>query len=246
MSHENVRMHVLEMIESGAINADEGIRLLQDLSPENEAPITAAVQLPPAVETVTEAPLNTPKHAVPQPAGEGSQAEVDPQEEEVLQGKVIPNYPIPEEAARWRAWWMVPFWIGVAITIASGSLLYWAVQSAGVGLGFFLALLPFLAGVTLMVVIWQARTARWLHLRIYQKPGQFPATIAISFPLPLRLASWFLRVFHGQLPSQMGKFDRASLETLIQSLEQSVSANMPFFLEVQGNEGGERVEIYIG
>ncbi len=219
MSHENERMHVLEMIESGAINADEGIRLLQD---------------------------NNPELVVSQPASEGPQAEVNPQEEEVLQGEAIPNYPMPEEAVRWRAWWMVPFWIGVAITVASGGLLYWAVQAAGVGTGFFLALLPFLAGVALMVITWQARSARWLHLGIYQRPGQSPQTIAISFPLPLHLASWFLRVFNGRLPSQMGRFDRASLETLIQSLEQSISANTPFYMEVQGDEDGERVVIYIG
>jgi hypothetical protein len=246
MSHENARMHVLEMIESGAINADEGIRLLQDLAPENEESITAPVQLPPAVETATEAPVINPEPVVSQPDGEGPHAEASPQEEEVLRGEAIPGYPMPEEAARWRTWWMVPFWIGVAITVASGGLLYWAVQASGVGLGFFLALLPFLAGVALMVLTWQARSARWLHLRIHQSPGQFPQTIAISFPLPLHLAIWFLRIFNGWLPNQMGRFDRASLETLIQSLEQSISAKTPFYLEVQGDEDGERVEIYIG
>lgn len=246
MSRANTRMHVLEMIESGAINADEGIRLLQDLPAEDEATVDTMEQKATTAETDVEVAPNPSEQVATQPDRASSQAEADSQPEPAIQGEVLPNFPAPEETRRWRSWWMIPFWVGVAITIASGGLLYWAVQTAGVGLGFFLALLPFLAGVALMVIIWQARTARWLHLRIHQKPGHTPKTIAISFPLPLGLASWFLRVFHGWLPSQMGQFDRETLETLIQSLEQSVSANTPFYMEVQDDEDEERVEIYIG
>lgn len=246
MSHENTRMHVLELIESGAINADEGIRLLGNLPAEDEAPVGTMEQTAKPAETTVEVAPNSSEQVATQPDRDSSQAEVDPQPGPAVQGEVLPNFPTPEETGRWRAWWMIPFWVGVAITIASGGLLYWAVQTAGVGLGFYLALLPFMAGVALMVITWKARTARWLHLRIHQKPGRSPQTIAISFPLPLRLASWFLRVLHGWLPSQMGQFDRETLETLVQSLEQSVSANTPFYMEVQDDEDGERVEIYIG
>jgi hypothetical protein len=246
MSRINARMHVLEMIESGAINADEGIRLLEDLPVEDEAPFDTVSQPAESVETSEEAAPNPSEEVAAQPDHASSQAEADSQAGPAVQGEVLPNFPAPEETRRWRAWWMIPFWVGVAITIASGELLYWAVQAAGVSLGFFLAMLPFLAGVALMVITWQARTARWLHLRIHQRPGKSPQTIAISFPLPLRLASWFLRTFQGWLPGQMGQFDRATLETLIQSLEQSVSANTPFYMEVQDDEDGERVEIYIG
>jgi hypothetical protein len=246
MSRENTRMHILEMIESGAINADQGVRLLQDLPPEEDAQDSAAIQLPPTVETTSASLPETPEPVVAQSDSAIPSAEAAPSEGQVVQGEVLPDFPSSEETRRWRAWWMIPFWVGVAITIASGGLLYWAVQASGVGLGFFLALLPFLAGVILMVITWQARTARWLHLRIHQRPGQSPQMIAISFPLPLRLASWFLRVFQGYLPRQMGQFDRESLETLIQSLEQSVSANTPFYMEVQDDQDGERVEIYIG
>jgi hypothetical protein len=246
MSRENTRMYILEMIESGAINADEGIRLLQDLPIEDEAPNGTAIQLPPPIESTGGPQREPPEPVATQTDGTGPQAESEPPEAQAIEGEVMPDFPIPEKTERWRSWWMIPFWVGVAITIASGGLLYWVVQAAGVGLGFFLALLPFLAGVTLMVITWQARTARWLHLRIHQKPGQSPQTIAISFPLPLRLASWFLRLFHGRLPSQMGQFDRASLETLIQSLEQSISSKTPFYMQMQDDEDGERVEIYIG
>lgn len=245
MSSENARMHVLEMIESGAIDAAEGVRLLQDLPQDDEAPDSVANQgSPNAMPSVI--PLDAPGQTVTQPDVEDSEADVDSHEEEPIQGTVMPNHQVPEGAERWRAWWMIPFWVGLAITVASSGLLYWALLVAGVGLGFFLALLPFLAGVTLMVLTWQARSARWLHLRIHQGPGQFPQTIAISFPLPLRLASWFLRIIHDRLPNQMGRFDRSSLETLIQSLEQSASADTPFYLEVQDDEDGDRVEIFIG
>jgi hypothetical protein len=245
MSRSNTRMHILEMIESGAINADEGVRLLQDLPLEEEALASAAIE-PLTLETPAEAPSDAPEPEAAQSDSSSTQEEVDPPTGQTVQGEVLPNFPAPEETERWRAWWMIPFWVGVAITVASGGLLYWAVQAAGVGLGFFLALVPFLAGVTLMVLTWQARTARWLHLRIHQRPGQSPQTIAISFPLPLRLAGWFLRVFHDRLPRQMGQFDHASLETLIQSLENSTSNNTPFYMEVQDDEDGERVEIFIG
>jgi hypothetical protein len=245
MSRANTRMHILEMIESGAINADEGVRLLQDLPLDEEALASAAIEPPPLEAPEVVSPDASEPAAAPSDSA-SPQEEVDPSTGQAVQGEVLPNFPAPEETERWRAWWMIPFWVGVAITVASGGLLYWAVQAAGVGLGFFLALLPFLAGVMLMVITWQARTARWLHLRIHQRPGRSPQTIAISFPLPLRLASWFLRVFQGQFPRQMGQFDQASLETLIQSLENSASANTPFYMEVQDDEDGERVEIFIG
>jgi hypothetical protein len=245
MNRANARMHILEMIERGAINTDEGIRLLQDLPLEEEALESTLIQ-PPPLEPDAEAPRDVPRPVAAPPDGASTKAEVNPPGGQAVQGEVLPNFPAPEGRERWRAWWMIPFWMGVVITIASGGLLYWAVLSAGVSLGFFLALLPFLAGVTIMVLTWQARTARWLHLRIHQRPGHSLQTIAISFPLPLRLASWFLRAFQGRLPNRMGQFDRASLETLIQSLEQSVSANTPFYMEVQDDDNGERVEIFIG
>ena len=160
MSRENTRMHILDMIESGAINADEGVRLLQDLPPEEEAPDGAAIQLPPTVETTSDGLPGIPEPVSPQSDGASPPSEAEPPEGQAVEGEVLPDFPAPEETERWRSWWMIPFWVGVAITVASGGLLYWAVQAAGVGLGFFLALLPFLAGVLLMVITWQARTAR--------------------------------------------------------------------------------------
>jgi len=148
----------------------------------------------------------------------------------------------PEEIEKWRRWWMIPLWVGVGITTLGGILMYWAWAANGFGFWFACAWFPFLLGVGAMALAWGSRTARWLHLRVQQKPGQKPERIAISFPIPLGLTAWFLRNFGGLIPHM----DATGMDELVLGLKDSATAEEPLYIEVDEEDNGERVQIFIG
>ena len=65
-------------------------------------------------------------------------------------------------------------WVGIAVTVVSGLLMYLAWQSGGYSFWFACTWFPFLLGVGVMAMAWSSRTARWLHVRIHQPSGEWP------------------------------------------------------------------------
>lgn len=239
MQSENERRLILEMIEKGKITAAEGLRLLKALDVTGDEPPAlegAAGPLPEAVRIEDLAAL--PGQAEPPETGPASGPG-----EPAAQPEDQPTMPdLPPEMKRWNGWWMLPLWVGVAITVLAGLWMYQSLQASGVGFAFICASLPFLIGLVLIILAWQSRNARWLHLRIWQKKGTQPEKITISFPLPLGLANWGLRRFKHRIPG----LENTSVDELIQALEQSSTPHAPFYVEVQDDEDGERVQVYIG
>jgi len=215
MTSTEERVQILEMIEAGTISPEEGLKLLQAL----EAPQEEETDLDaPGLEYVSE-------FADP------------PQSEEDL----IPNHD-PEDMRKWKRWWMIPLWIGVGITVISGFLMYAAWNDNGLGFWFACTWFPFLLGVGVLALAWGSRTSPWLHLRIHQKPGEKPERIAFSFPLPIRLSAWFLRVFGRFIPNM----DATGLDEVILSLKETTNEDTPLIVNVDEGEDGERVQIIIG
>jgi hypothetical protein len=132
-------------------------------------------------------------------------------------------------------------WVGVSIFLVGALLMYWAWSASGFGFWFACTWFPFLLGVAVMALAWSSRTARWLHLRVHQKPGSKPERIAISLPIPLRLTAWALRTFGKRIPNM----ENTGLDEVILALD-ATSPEAPFYLEVEEGANGERVEIYIG
>jgi len=230
-SEQNPRMQILEMIESGVITAEEGARLLQAIEDEVDQEMlqVPAWQLLPNMAAEGSAPA----------VGEASVADTA----EAIDER--PGFPSEENKARidqLRRWWLIPMWVGISITIIGGLLMFWAYQASGLGFWFGCAWLPFLLGVTVMAYAVSSKTARWLHLRIRQKPGERPQTIALSFPLPLRFAAWFVRNFGRYIP----QLDRSGLDEMILALGRNTGPEMPFYIEVDEGGDGEQVQIYIG
>jgi hypothetical protein len=148
---------------------------------------------------------------------------------------------IDQNMRKWKGYWWIPFWVGVGITIISVSLMYYAWFAGGFGFWFACTWFPFMLGVAVMALAYASRTARWLHVRVHQQPGERPQNIAISMPIPLHLSAWFFRTFKGHIP-QMGN---TGIDELIMALE-ATNPDAPFYVEVNEGEDGERVEVYIG
>ncbi len=229
MSEKNERIQILEMIESGVITAEEGARLLRAIDTDQH--------YGEAVDDETGVP-EAHEYSNAEEASVSPDGDAEPVSGEVLEDKFKP------EIEKWKRWWMIPLWIGVGVTIIGSLLMLWAYQSTGFSFWFGCTWLPFLLGVAVIAMAWGSRSARWLHLRVQQEPGEWPRTIAFSFPLPLHFAAWFMRTFGRFIPkvNEIG----IDFDQLIQIFETSTNSETPFYVEVDEGEGGEKVQIYIG
>jgi hypothetical protein len=98
-----------------------------------------------------------------------------------------------------------------------------------------------LFGVLVISLAAASRTTRWLHVRIQQEPGEWPKTIAISLPIPIRFTAWIIRVFRPYIHGM----DTTNLDEVILALEKT-SPDQPFYVKVDEGDEGEKVEVYIG
>jgi hypothetical protein len=211
------RMRILDMVEQGLISASEGARLLRAFQEQASEEEDKAEQGSTAAEPVPEVIPDVPGGGPPDPEFEAS-------------------------LARWKRWWMLPLWVGVAVTVLGSLLILWTYLASGFSFWFGCAWLPFLLGVAVMALAWGSRKARWLHLRVQQRPGQWPRTIAFSFPLPLGLAAWFLRIFGRYIP-HLGE---TGVDEMVLALSKTTGPASPLIVDVHQGENGERVQIFIG
>lgn len=227
MTNEAERLQILEMIEKGIISASEGVRLLNSLL--DEPPESSAARLNAIPSATTGLPPD-------QPAAEEFEEAPKPESKTT-------SAPFDYDAGiqRWRRWWWVPLTIGIVITVASGLLMFLAYQQSGLGFWFACLWFPLLFGVVVISLAAASRTARWLHVRVHQERREWPRTIAISMPLPIRFVAWVLRTFRPHIPN----LDKTSLDEVILALEKT-SPNQPFYVNVDEGSSGEKVEVYIG
>lgn len=262
MSYESERLKILEMIDSGLITVDEGVVLLKGLDQRGDESTAVsgasgepalAPDLGSTVETVGF--VDIPQVSIPAPVRLATLEPAQATTEEPLPAAEPVHAPQPESAPeekfsgprvdpgmkKWRKYWWIPLWVGVGITVISAALMYAAWNKGGFGFWFACTWFPFALGVLVMALAYTSRTARWLHVRVHQKPGEKPQNISISLPIPLRLTAWFFRIFKGRIPG-MGN---TGMDELIMALE-ATNPDAPFYVEVEEGEDGERVEVYIG
>jgi hypothetical protein len=147
-----------------------------------------------------------------------------------------------EDFDKWRAWWIIPFWLGVGITALGAALMYWGWTANELGVGFVLAWIPFLIGVGIMVLGWNSKSGPWVHIRVHQKPGETPERIAISLPIPIRFFAWTIRTFGGFIPG----LEATGIDEVILALGNNSPEDPPLSINVTDDEDGNHVNIYIG
>lgn len=231
MKDYEARMRILEMIESGAIRPDQGAQLLDALQGEPDTD---------EVDNMLEAEPEPDEEAAAERKAEPLQ--VNQGRQETTQATEERPQKIPSDFQKWQRWWTIPLWIGIGITSASAWLLYQGLQASWATFWLACIWLPLLLGVAVIVMAWLSRSARWLHVRVHQKPGEWPKRISISFPIPIRTAAWFLRRFGHLIPGM----DATGLDEVILALADSTNLETPLYIEVDEGELGERVEVFIG
>ena len=144
----------------------------------------------------------------------------------------------------WRRWWLLPMGVGIVVVLVGALLMYAALQASGLGFWFACASLPFAAGVVMMALAAASRSARWLHVRVRSNAAanRWPHTIALSFPLPIRLTAGLLRLAGPYIP----QLKDHGWDEVILALAETTSAEAPLYVDVDEGDGGERVQVYLG
>lgn len=254
MSREEERLKILELIDSGAVSVEQGLQLLNSLGEAEESSGTlpviqnrsrvSVVARPEPRPVIHTADLSQPE-SLPSPLPGLNEPVAEDLPEDLSSAESAQDKPEMEKkaatVAKWKSWWWIPMWVGVGVTLVAAFLMYLAWQSNGFGFWFACTWFPFLFGVAVMALAWASRTARWVHVRVTQKPGEKPGKIAISLPIPLHLTAWFLRTFRHHIPG----LENTAVDEVIMALKVA-TPETPFYVEVDEGEDGERVEVYIG
>jgi len=219
------REQVLKMIESSRITPEEGLRLMEALEQDPTADQAMTEQAESVSESRTEPETNQDSSKA---QTEKSSFETDPR--------------INQVKSTVRRLWQVPLWIGIGISILSATGMYAIMRGPGMNFWFYFLILPLLLGVTILVAAVGSRKARWIFVNVQQKSGEKPAHIFLGFPLPLKLAAWFLRTFGNRIPS----LNNTGVDEVIQVMETGFTGDEPLIVHVDEGNDGERVQVYIG
>jgi hypothetical protein len=212
---DSEREKILKMIEDGKISPEEGLRLmnvLEEAAPEDILP-------------APEAATGSNSGELP---SESSNMDADPK---IARIKSIA-----------RRFWQIPLWIGIAILLLSALGMYGLIQAGHMNFWFYCLIAPLLLGVLVIAAASGSRRARWIFVDVQQKPGEKPQRIFLGFPLPLKLAAWFLRTFGHKIDD----LKKTNVDDIIEVIETGFSGDEPLIVNVDEGEDGERVKVYIG
>ena len=144
---------------------------------------------------------------------------------------------------RARNFAMIPLGAGVLIAVLSSWGIYAVQQNAGMNFWFYCLLFPLFLGIVLIVIGAGGPSSRWLYVNVDRRHAHDgPKNITLGFPLPLGLTSWFLRTFGRNIQGMKN----TDVDDIIQILDATGKSGEPFIVNVNDDEDGERVQVYIG
>ena len=135
----------------------------------------------------------------------------------------------------------IPLGLGIALTVLAAYWLFTLVQNSNYGLWFACAWFPLLLGVLLLALSTGGLNARWMYVDVQQGSGEWPGHITFGMPLPIGLLGWVLRHF-GHYMHGWGSVDADELLGLLAT----TTRDEPLVVNVEDEEDGDRVQVYIG
>jgi hypothetical protein len=206
---------ILDMIEQGALTAEEGLRLIDAMNVGKSEDDDGYNLSPEELMVFSDDILETSKSRI--------------STEELARMKQL------------KRWWFFPFAIGLLITTLGALWMFAGYSHSGFGWGFWLSWIPFIIGIFVLAISFQASRGVWLHVRIKQKRGESPPRISFSLPLPLSLTQRLINTFSHKIPG----VDDLPLGDISEFLDR-ISPEEPFYVHVKDKDNGERVEVFIG
>jgi hypothetical protein len=167
--------------------------------------------------------------------GQALPTEVEP---EVRKSEPAPSAP-PLEAPKGLAeFWRYLLYVGVGHVVLGAIILYAVYGASASGLWALCGWPLFALGVLVTAVAWWLRTARWLHVRVTGRER-----VAISFPLPLKLTAWVIRIARPFVP----QLQDTGVDEIIMGLDDTLKEDgPPLYVDVTDDDKGEHVQVYIG
>jgi hypothetical protein len=209
MSSEE-RKKILQMVEDGAISAEDAANLMRALDEDS-------------VEEQIEA------YDVESGSGfEGSETSA-------------PEF----EAVKARAlrFAMIPLWAGIAVAVLSAWGIFSIQQNVGVNFWSFCLLFPLMLGVLLIAVGSAGQGSKWLYVNVDRRyASDWPKNITLGFPIPLGLTAWFMRNFGHNINGM----NKAQVDGIVEVLNATGKSDDPFIVNVDDDDDGDRVQVYIG
>ncbi len=148
----------------------------------------------------------------------------------------------PATEPAWRegnAYWLYPLSAGTVVMLIGGTVIANAYQQGRAGLGAWICgWIPLSVGLLTVILAAWVRTARWIHLRVIGKDDR----LSLAFPLPLRLSALILSLARPFIP----QLRKTAVDELILTLRESLADDQPITIEVDDEEEGEYVQIFIG
>jgi len=137
----------------------------------------------------------------------------------------------------------IPLWTGIAISVLSAWGIFAIQQNAGINFWFFCLMFPLMLGVLLIAIGSAGQGSKWLYVNVDRRyADDWPKNITLGFPLPLGLTAWVMRTFG----HNFGGMNKAQVDGIIDVLHATGKSDDPFIVNVDDDEDGDRVQVYIG
>ena len=137
----------------------------------------------------------------------------------------------------------IPLWTGIAVAVLSAWGIFAIQQNAGINFWFFCLMFPLMLGVLLIAIGSASQGSKWLYVNVDRRyADDWPKNITLGFPLPLGLTSWVMRTFG----YNFGGMNKAQVDGIIEVLDATGKSDDPFIVNVDDDDDGDRVQVYIG
>ena len=157
---------------------------------------------------------------------------------EMPAGEPEPSSPPP--MPHFGSLWLIPMVVGLALFVCGALAVFPFYAASGSWLWLVCGWPVFLIGLLTIFAGWLARKSRWIHIRITNVDGS-RRNIKLSFPLPLRLTAWALKV----ASRFSDKLKDTGVDEIVAALNEGLPSDQPLVVDVQDDDG-ERVQVYIG
>lgn len=138
-------------------------------------------------------------------------------------------------------------WFGVIFTVFFAWAMFAVQQNAGLNFWFYCFSLPLFFGILLILLGVGSKTSKWLYVNVdrseSKKDKDGPRKISLAFPLPLGLASWFIKTFGHKIDG----LKNTNVDDVIQAIALANSSMTdPLIIHVDDTDDGEKVQVFIG